>query len=122
MKQSMTWLAIYAVALHVILLGLVPFNIASANPADPLSAICHSVALADTSSGEAPAKSGLIPGHVCEHCNLCNAMAPPQAPDAAFVSIVMPVRVLHVLRPYSTAAWAGTTSNPSLARGPPLFA
>ncbi len=71
LRRGVTVLAIYAVALHVILLGLVPIA-ANGEIVNPFSVICHSagpVAAGD----EAPGKPDLIPGHACEHCNLCSA-------------------------------------------------
>ncbi len=114
LRLSVTLLAIYAVALHVVSLGLAPI---SANAAvDPFSVICHSVT--DVQGDEAP-KSGLIPGHACEHCTLCNMVAPPPAPDVALDVTLVPAPVLAVLRPAPTQVRAGVTSDPKLARGPP---
>ena len=113
-------LAIYAVALHVILLGLVPIA-ANGEIVNPFSVICHSagpVAAGD----EAPGKPDLIPGHACEHCNLCSAAAPPPAPDIVLIGNLMPTRLLRVLRPASHAPTAGIAFRPNFARGPPRFA
>lgn len=115
----MAWLAIYAVALHVIVLGLAPIAAGAAPGVDPFSVICHSVP--DASADATPDKDRLIPSQACEHCDLCGAMAPPPAPDPTVIGIVVPLRVLGVLRPVSVAARPGGTSNPSLARGPPRF-
>ena len=117
-RRGVTLLAIYAVALHVILLGLIP--IAGAITAvDPFSIICHSAA--GTTSDEAPVKPGLIPGHACEHCNLCSVVAPPPAPDVVLAGSMGPARILHVLRPASAAPATGVVFRPNLARGPPRF-
>ena len=118
--RGVTLLAIYAVALHVILLGLVPIA-ANGEIVNPFSVICHSagpVAAGD----EAPGKPDLIPGHACEHCNLCSAVAPPPAPDLVLIGNLMPTRLLHVLRPVSHASDAGIALRPNFARGPPRFA
>ena len=40
-RQVTSWVAIYAVALHVILLGLMPIA-ANGAAVDPFSVICHS--------------------------------------------------------------------------------
>ena len=117
LRQAVTLLAIYAVALHVVLLGFAPIE-ANAS-VDPFSVICHSIA--DSQGDEAP-KSGLIPGHACEHCTLCNMIAPPPAPDVALDVTLTPALVLAVLRPASTSVRAGVTSDPKLARGPPRLA
>lgn len=118
-RRSVTLLAMFAVALHVILLGLAPAGPVTAG-GDPFSVICHSIA--GSANDEAPSKSGLLPGHACEHCNLCSLVAPPPAPDAALAHGIGPARILHVLRPKSTAPRNGRTSNPKLARGPPQLA
>ena len=115
--KRVTVLAIYAVALNVIFLGLAPAGPAAAT--DPFSVICHSIAAA--AGDEAPAKPGLLPGHACEHCNLCSATAPPPAPDVALVIALRPALILDVLRPVSAPRRAGLTSDPKLARGPPRF-
>ena len=121
LKRSVTLLAIYAVALHVILLGLAPIATNRAS-VDPFSVICHSVASAAVAGDEAPGKPDLVPGHACEHCNLCSAAAPPPAPDTALIGNPAPPRLLQVLRPASHAPRAGIAFRPNLARGPPLFA
>ena len=112
----MTLLAIYAVALHVILLGLAPFT-GTTSAVDPFLIICHSVT--GSPGDEAPVKSGLVPGHACEHCNLCSVTAPPPAPDVVLAVNLDPVQILHVLRLASAASRIGLTSDPKLARGPP---
>ena len=117
-RRGVTLLAIYAVALHVILLGLIPIGTAGAN-VDPFSIICHSATGA--AGDEAPVKPGLIPGHACEHCNLCSVVAPPPAPDIALAGSMGPARILHVLRPISAVPTAGVAFRPNLARGPPRF-
>lgn len=118
LRRSVTLLAIYAVALHVILLGLAPLATANAS-ANPFSIICHD---SNGPGGEGPAKSGFIPGHACEHCSLTSALVPPPAPDVALAGRMGPPRVLHVLRPPSTPGRVGLTSDPRLARGPPRAA
>ena len=108
-------LAIYAVALHVVLAGLMPLG-AAATTADPLSVICHTVP--PEAAGQ-PDTSIPQPGHACEHCNLCTALAPPQAPDTQLAGNLAPARVLNVLRPLSNSARTSRAANPKLARGPP---
>ncbi|MGB7258560.1 MAG: DUF2946 family protein [Pseudolabrys sp.] len=120
-KRVLTWAAIYAVALHAILLGVVSPLVAAQPNFDPLSAICHSVP-ADQASDQTPGQSGLVPGHACEHCNICAVYAPPVAPDDALAGILEPARVLDVLSPSSAAPRAADVSRSRLARGPPLFA
>jgi hypothetical protein len=115
LQRGVTLLAVYAIALNVVFLGLAPAGPAAGS--DPFSVICHSIAAAE--GDEAPAKTGLLPGHACEHCNLCSATEPPPAPDVALAIDLAPVRILHVLRPVSALSRTGLTGDPKLARGPP---
>ncbi len=75
----LTWVAIYAVAMHTLLTGVAPAFAAAQDSVDPFSVICLHDAGAAAPTGQQP--SGLVPGHACEHCNLCSAAAPPPAPD-----------------------------------------
>jgi hypothetical protein len=122
LRQGLSWLAIYAVAMHVILVGLVPFAATAAATIDPFSVICHAAVPSGAAGDETPGKGDLAPGHACEHCNLCSAAAPPPAPDVALFANMAPVRVLHILRPVSALPRAAVTSDPKLARGPPQIA
>jgi hypothetical protein len=119
LKQGMAWLAIYAVALHVILLGFAPIAASGTATFDPTSFICHSLPSGDADQGQD--KSGFVPSQACEHCNLCSAMAPPPVPDPALIGTVRPASVLGVLRPAPTAVRTGAPSDPKQARGPPRF-
>jgi len=115
-RQVMSWVAIYAVALHVILLGLVPIA-ATGETVNPFSVICHSV----TPDDEAPGKPDLAPGHACEDCNLCSA-APPPEPAVVPIGSLLPARLLHILRPASQSPRTGVAFRPNFARGPPRTA
>ena len=114
-------LAIYAVALHVILFGLAPIA-ANGATVDPFSVICHSAASTALLGDEAPGQPDLVPGHACEHCNLCSVAAPPPAPDIVLIGHLLPTRLLQVLRPASHTPSAGVAFRPNLPRGPPHFA
>ena len=107
-------LAIYAVALHVILMGLIPVGALGAT-VDPLSVICHSAPAGQQDQGPSiPAH-----GHACEHCNLCSALAPPPVPNTRLAGNLLPARVLDVLSPLSTVSRTSLAADPKLARGPP---
>jgi hypothetical protein len=112
-------LAIYAVALHAILLGLAPIA-ANGEIVNPVSVICHSARPA-AAGDEAPGKPDLSPGHACEHCNLCSAASPPE-PAVVPIGRLLPTRLLQVLRPASHSPSGGGAFRPNLARGPPRFA
>ena len=120
LRKTVSWVAIYAVALHVILLGLVPIA-ANGEIVNPFSVICHNAGPI-AAGEETPGKPDLIPGHACEHCNLCSTVAPPPAPDLVLIGNLMPTRLLHLLRPVSHASDAGIALRPNFARGPPRFA
>jgi hypothetical protein len=115
-RQAVSWAAMYAVALHTIVLGIVPMP---AVAGDPFSIICHSDAQAVAPGEQTPGRPDIIPGHACDYCNLCTAAAPPPTPDFALLDRLLPARVLHALRPLSTTVRTGVTSDPKLARGPP---
>jgi hypothetical protein len=119
MRQVLTWVAIYAVAMHTLLTGVAPAFAAAQDSVDPFSVICLHDAGAAPPVGQQP--SGLVPGHACEHCNLCSAAAPPPALDLVVFGNLLPARLLQVLRPASTAPSTGVAFRPNLARGPPLF-
>lgn len=118
-KQVLTWVAIYAVAMHTLLAGVAPAFAAAQERADPFSVICLHDAGAGSPAGQQP--SGMVPGHACEHCNLCSATASLPAPNLVVFGTLLPARLLQVLRPASAAAGTGVAFRPNLARGPPLF-
>ena len=119
--RILSWIAIYAVALHVVLLGLVPPVVGGqATNLDPFSSICHSQPTSQTN--EDSGNPDLVPGHACEHCNLCAAYGPPAAPLDVLVAILAPARILDVLGPVSASAQSSTIADLRQARGPPLNA
>jgi hypothetical protein len=109
-------MAIYAIVLHAVLWAIVLPMTASAS-ADPFSAICHSATHAP--ADQSPV--GPAPASVCDHCNVCSAAPAPAALDSILAGQLAPARLLHVLRPASTAPGAVILFRPNLARGPPLF-
>lgn len=119
-KRAIGVLAIYAIALHVVLTGLVPAAYA-APTVDPLSVICHSVApgAADRDHD----KNLPAPGEgCCDHCDLCNVLAPPPTPETPLAGTLVPARVLDILIPMSTSVRTSIASNSKRARGPPQAA
>jgi hypothetical protein len=118
LRRSLSWLAIYAIALHTILLGVAPLM--AAPTVDPFSVICHSQAPGAAPAEQMPASPA--PSHACDHCNLCSAMAPPDELDGVVIAQLTPPKLLQVLRPASTSGRAGIADNPNRARGPPSFA
>lgn len=119
-RRVLSWVAIYAIALHTILLGVAP--LIAAPTADPFSVICHSEAPATSPSEQAPASPVSAPTHACDHCNLCSAMAPPDPLDGVVVAQLAPARLLQVLRPTTAATRDGIATSLKRDRGPPAFA
>ncbi|MGA7386782.1 MAG: DUF2946 family protein [Pseudolabrys sp.] len=118
-RRLVSWAAIYAVALHGVLLGIAPITTSDDLVAgDPFSIICHSNARTFAPTDQTPGRSDHVPGNACEHCNLCSVLVPPAAPDA-LIGTVLPLRVVQVLRPVLSGARIGAASDPKLARGPP---
>ena len=108
--------ATIAIVLHTILWAAVaPF---AAPVVDPFTVICHSEASAP--ADQTPVNGAVPPGHACEHCSLCNAIAPPVPINVA--STVAPAQILQVLRPAAVAPHRDAAADPKLARGPPAFA
>jgi hypothetical protein len=113
MRRVLSWVAIYAIALHAILSGVAPLLAAPA--VDPFSVICHS-----EPADQAPATP--TPARACDHCTLCSALAPPQ-PDADVVTArLKPPVLLEVLRPAVAVTPDGFASALQRARGPPSVA
>lgn len=104
-------------ALHVVLAGMVAAGFGSS---DSFSAICHTVP-ASGMAGDAPGDPKLLPGQACEHCNLCGSVA-LAAPEAAVAAILLPARLIAILRPVATASADGHSIASLRARGPPSFA
>ena len=117
-RRLLSLLAIYAIALHTILWGAgIPYAGASV---DPFSVICHSEA--DAPAGQTPAEPASAPTHACDHCNICNAMAPPAPEPGAVIALLSPPSLLAILRPTMAVVPDGLSDNPNRARGPPAVA
>lgn len=121
LKHGMTVVALYAMALHVMLAAFAPLAANNIAAVDPFSVICHSTG-APSAGDTGSQHPGLIPGKACEHCNLCSAVAPPPPSDLAVDVEFTP----HIVRPTIAAGDVppriGVTADPKLARGPPSFA
>lgn len=114
-RQAVSWVAIFAVALHAVLWAAAP--IATGAATDQLTVICHSEATA----ADQPAPAS-VPARICDHCNLCSA-APALAARGAIVSgRLAPPRLLQILRPASDLVRNHAATPPNRARGPPVFA
>ena len=118
-RQMLSWVAIYAVAMHTLLTGVAPAFAAAQDSVDPFSVICLHDAGTGSPAGQQP--SGLLPGHACEHCNLCSAAAPPPAPDLVVFGTLLPARLLQVLRPILGGAEHRRRIPPQLRPRPPAF-
>lgn len=116
LKQCVAVLALYAVALHLALFAFLPAGTGAT--LDPFSVICHA-GTAATDDGRA-ADPTLLPGHACDHCNLCSAATAP-APGVVFIGHVAPADLLQIFRPLSARPTVGIAFRPNLARGPPSF-
>ena len=121
LRRAVSFAAIYAIALHTILLGIAPVPAGVPVAGDPFSIICHSDAQAGGAAEQTPGGPDVVPGHACDHCNLCSA-SPPLVIDSVFAGQLAPVRLLQVLQPASTAAPSHLAITLHLARGPPNFA
>jgi hypothetical protein len=113
-RRALSWVAIFAVALHAVLWAAAPM--AAGTAADPFSVICHNDGT--SADQQTPASA---PAHVCDHCNLCSA-APALAPDNIAAGDLTPARLLQILQPASTAARDNYFTASNRARGPPVSA
>ncbi len=118
-RRSVTLLALYAVALHVIVLGFFPVSPSAFGPTSPFAIICHTTGPAVESNMPPPGTLHYRPGSAIEYCDLCCAAAPPPAPETALHIEYRPVRVLHVLSSDSTPTQSSLPFNSRLIRGPP---
>lgn len=119
-QRSVTVLALYAVTLHVILLGLLPVNPSASAPLDPFAIICQTTGPATEAGKAPPGTLKYLPGRAIDYCNFCASVAPPPPPDLVFHIDFRSARVLHVLHPVSTRVQSSLTFDPKLIRGPPL--
>lgn len=118
-QRIVTLMAIYAVAIHTILLGLVP--VIAAPTVDPFSVICHSERSGAAPAEQIPTAPVSAPGHACDQCIMGSAMAPPEPLDGLVVEQLAPARLLQILRPASVLVRDGIATKLKRARGPPSF-
>jgi len=117
-RPFLSVVAIVAIALHTSLWAAIA-PLTTAPSADPFTVICHSEASGP--ADQIPNHGPLTPAHACDHCNLCSAVAPPM-PSTALAANVELAAILQVLRPVKMTRHAAITADPTLARGPPVFA
>lgn len=121
-RKIVSVLAIYAIALNTILWAVLAPVPAGAS-FDPLTAICHSVVDQAPGTEQSPAGQPAKPSKACDHCSLCSTTpASFSATDAVLAGVLLPGRVLRVLRPADAARATGVVSDQHSARGPPLSA
>jgi hypothetical protein len=116
-RRALSVAAIYVVALHTILIGIVPVLVAG----DPFSIICHSDAQAVAPAKQTPGRPDPVPSQACDHCNLCSVLASP-ALVSVFAGQLVLMRPSQVLQPASTAVRGHLAIALHFARGPPNFA
>ena len=109
-RRALSFAAIYVIALHTILLGLVPVSAGESVVGDPLSVICHSNAQAAAPAEQVPGRPDIIPGHACDQCNLCSASVAPVL-DPVLAGQLAPMRQLQVLIPLVEASLQTPVSN-----------
>jgi hypothetical protein len=119
-RRSVTILALYAVVLHVILLGFLPGSSGVFATIDPFSIICHTIGPTEKPGEPPPGTVQFVPGRAIDQCDLCTAIYPPPAPDIAVNIDFKSLRVLRVLRPQSMPARSSLVFDSMFIRGPPL--
>jgi hypothetical protein len=117
-RQFPRVVAAFAVAMQTVLWAAVA-PLTAAQAVDPFTDICHSETSAPVE--QAPDHGPVAPGHACDHCNLCSAVAPPAAPASVVAARFEPVRTLGLLRPINVVRRGDIAADPKRARGPPAF-
>jgi hypothetical protein len=119
-RRSATVLAMYAIALHVILLGFSPVAPGAFALINPFALICHTTGPAAKPGAPPPGTTHFIPGRDLGQCTLCSAAAPPPAPVVFHKIDFVSTRIPRVLVPVWLPARLDITANPKLTRGPPF--
>jgi Protein of unknown function (DUF2946) len=120
-RQIVSLVAIWAVALHALLFGVAPMLAGGSAGSDPFAIICHSDAQSVAPAEQVPDRPDSVPGQACDHCNLCSVSASP-VPVSVLAGQLAPMRLLQLLQPVSAAVRSHLAITPHLARGPPNFA
>jgi hypothetical protein len=121
LRQALSWVALAAIGLRVVLLGVAPPAMAAPPAAfDPYAITC--LGTAHSAQPDSSVPGDLVPGHTCAQCALCNVVSSPLAPSAAVIGLVAPRRIASVFWPASATPPADFISKISLARGPPQSA
>lgn len=118
-QRSITLLALYAVALHVVVLGFLPVDLDAYGPLDPFSIICHTIGPPEHPGEPPEGKLQCLPGRGIDRCDLSNAAACPP-PSDQFLKIDPPrTRLLDILRPHDATRARLAASIVHPIRGPP---
>ena len=112
--------AIVAITLQTALWGGTTTH-ASATTFDPFSVICHSGGNVDAASDQTPTSPVSVPGHACDHCNLCSAAPAPAVSPAGVVVRLLPNRLSRVLEPVSIVPRARLEVSLKGPRAPPVY-
>lgn len=117
-QRLIGWVTIYTIVLQAFAVGLTPP--ASAHGLDPLSIICASSTSA-TADNQGSAPAPLI-AHGCDHCVLCGATTPPEAPDTATKVSFRAPALPFSWPPAALPARKTLQTTPELPTGPPAIA
>lgn len=113
-KRVVGLIAIYALALQTILLGVAPV----AGFGSIVFVICRSDSQSIAANAQTHGKEDRQPGKGCEHCTLCNTASPPLVPVAGFGFLVL-FCIAIIFCAISSTPCMVAASGLKLARGPP---
>ena len=118
-RRSVTLVALYAVALHIVLLGFLPAGFGTFSPIDPFAIICHTVGPAEHPGEPPQGRLQYLPGRAIDRCDLSNAVGLPPSPEEFFKVDLRRTRLLDVLRPHAASEQKSLIYPANLIRGPP---
>jgi hypothetical protein len=117
-RRTITLVALYAVSLHIVLLGFLPAAAAGSAPVDSFAIICHTIA--PSQPGEPPQGSlQYLPGRAIDHCDLASAVGLPPSPEEFFKVDLRRTCLVDVLRPHTAPEQKSLVYPANLIRGPP---